>query len=145
MALQAVQQIAPPPKVSSSGGKKGGGMFGSVAGGIAGAALAGGAAAVTGGAALPVAAAALGGAGGGMALGGMLGNAVAPAKAASAIERRAATIQGPQLIQSEQTAKLKDSILALHTQPPEIKQQHAPLLVNAYLTSLAGDNKRGAV
>jgi hypothetical protein len=139
MAIKPVEMIAPAPVVKEKKARKGGGGFGQVAGLIGGAVLAGGAAAATGGA-LPIAAAAMGGAGGGAALGGLLGEKIKPTREGSstAMERR--IVGTPQLMQSERTQKLRESVMALPSQPPEIQQQHAPTLVQAYLKSLQDDN-----
>lgn len=137
MAIKPVEMIAP---VETSGKKarKGGGGLGQALGMAAGAALAGGAVAATGGAALPIAAAAMGGAAGGAGLGQLIGDKLSPGRADSTAMTRRMT-QQPQLMQSEQTQKLRESILALHSQPPEVQEQHAPTLVQAYLKSLGND------
>jgi hypothetical protein len=138
MAIKQVEMLAPVVTTGQSG-RKGGGGIGQIVGLLGGAALAGGAAAATGGAALPIAAAAMGGAGGGAALGQLVGEKISPTQASTAMERRA-TLQQPALMQSEQTQKLRDSVLALHSQPPEIQAQFAPTLVHGYLQSLVNDS-----
>lgn len=134
MALQAVQTIAPQDKVKSSGGRKGGDKFGAIAG-----AIGAGAIVASGGAAAP---AVLGAAGTGAALGGLAGGAIRPERQAStAIERRMQT-QGPQLVHSETSEKLKNSLMALHEAPAVAKRQYAQPLLTAYMTSVAQDNQR---
>lgn len=143
MAISSVQ-YNPVQKAIETREKKGGGGIGQAAGLVAGAALAGGAAAATGGTALPIAAAAMGGAGGGAALGGMLGEKISPSRQGSTAMDRRMSAAGPQLIQSEPTKRLRESIMALNGQPDDIKQQYGPTLVNGFMSSLAQDNKRTA-
>ncbi len=133
MAVQNVQFMGPNDKQTTVQGKQGSGKFGQAAGALLGG-VAGGAAGGPGGA--------IAGASTGASLGGMAGNALDPAVAdKTAIQRRIQS-SGPQYQQSENTMKLKDSVLALRTQPPEIQQQYAPPLVQAYVTSLAHDNPK---
>ena len=142
MALQQVQQVAPQDVTKTTKARTGGGKFGTLAGLAAGAAL-GAAAVPTGGTTAAIAMGGIGGAGGGAALGGLLGEKVRPGREAStAIDRRIQS-QGPQMVHSETSEKLKQSLMALHQAPPEVKQQYAPTLVNAYLTSLGKDNGTG--
>lgn len=139
MALAPVAYIAPPDVVTEKKAKKGGGGFGSAAGAVVGGAigaiaaggLTGGAAAVQGG---------MAGAAAGSALGGQIGNMIDPAKAASqAIDRRVAAA-GPQMVQSETSAKLRDSILALQRAPDPVRAEYSQPLVQAYMASLAKDH-----
>lgn len=144
MALRQVEYIAPTPNVIERKAKKGGGGFGSAIGAGIGGALGGlaaaGATVATGGAAAPAIGVGIaGGAAAGAGLGGMIGNAVSPARAASSsVDRRVEATQ-PQLIQSEQTQKLKDSLIALQGQPEELRQQYGQPLVAAYLKSYQSD------
>tara|TARA_R110000868_G_scaffold9394_1_gene46901 strand:- start:5984 stop:6406 length:423 start_codon:yes stop_codon:yes gene_type:complete len=130
------------PKVERSAGSSG--SEGSAKmGQLAGAAL--GAAAIigTGGAATPAVGAVLGGAATGSALGGLVGGAADPGKAGtSAMERRLDSTQ-PQFIHSEKSDALKQSLMALHEAPQEVRNQYGPQLVNAYLSSLHNDNVGG--
>ncbi len=145
MAYNQVQYVPPPPVEKKSGGKKGGGAFGAAVVGAIGGVVGGLAGAATGGPA-GAAAGAMGGAAGGAGLGQMLGNAIMPAKGPSTSIERRMEAAGPQVMQSEQTQKLKQSITALHSQPDQVKQQYASPLVQAYMVSLANDNKpKGAV
>ncbi len=50
---------------------------------------------------------------------------------------RRAQSAGPQLMQSDHTETLKQSILALQSQPDHIKAQYTQPLVEAYVTSLS--------
>lgn len=135
MALQQVQQVAPIQRERGSSGRAGGGKWGALGG-----ALAAGAIVASGGAAAP---AVLGAAGTGAALGGLGGDMLRPAKEGkSAIERRIEAA-GPQMIQSDTSSKLRDSLTALHQAPPAIKQQYAPTLANAYLQSIGKDRAGG--
>ena len=135
MALQQVQQVAPIQRERGSSGRAGGGKWGGLA-----AAVGAGAIVASGGAAAP---AVIGAAGTGAMLGGLAGDAVRPAREGkNAIERRI-DAAGPQMIQSDTSSKLRDSLTALHQAPPAVKQQYAPPLVNAYLQSLGKDRAGG--
>lgn len=140
MAFRPIQ-VTPRVEQGSSG-KKGGGGLGQVLGAVGGAALAGGAAAAapaTGGATLPIAAAALGGAGGGAGLGQLVGEQISPTKQGSgAMERRLATTMPMMDNSGAAQAKIRDSLVALQSQPPQVQQQYAQPLVNAYLKAGAG-------
>ena len=122
--------------------KKGGGGIGQIAGTVGGAILGGAAIAATGGAAAPaVAMGAMGGAAAGGGLGGMVGEMIDPSRAAStAMSRRGGA--GPQMLQTNASETLKQSIMALHSQPDHIKSEYTEPLVTAYLKSSA---QRGAV
>lgn len=139
MALEPVAFISAPEKVVKKSGKSGGGGFGSAAGaaigGAIGAAAAGG---MTGGVA--AAQGGMAGAAAGSALGGMIGNAVDPARAASSAIQRRAQAAPAQMVQSETSAKLKDSILALQQVPDAVRVEYTKPLVSAYMTSLAKDH-----
>ena len=87
----------------------------------------GGAGAVQGGAA-------------GASLGGLVGEMVDPSKAASSVMAQRAQTQAPQMIQSETSAKLKDSIIALQKAPDPIRVEYSKPLVTAYMHSIAKDN-----
>jgi hypothetical protein len=111
-----------------------------MAGLAAGAALGGMAA--TGGTAA-IAMGAMGGAGAGASLGGLIGEKVKPTKEQStAIDRRIAAGTPAQATGSQ---KLRDSIMALHEAPPEVRREYAQPLVSAYLTSLAKERSGGGV
>lgn len=83
---------------------------------------------------------AISGAGAGSALGGLLGERVRPGREASTAVERRLQGAGPQLIQSEASHKLKDSLAALREAPVEAKREYARPLLSAYLASLAKDN-----
>jgi hypothetical protein len=152
VAIKPVEMIAPAPVVKEKKARKGGGGLGQAIGMAAGAALGGvagtylapgagtAAGAKTGALIGAAGVGAIGGAVSGASLGGMIGEKVKPTREGSsnAMERR--VMGTPQLMQSERTQKLRESVMALHSQPPEIQQQHAPTLVQAYLKSLQDDN-----
>jgi hypothetical protein len=143
MAINPVELRLRQETGTTTGARKGGGQFGTMAGLVGGAALGGAAAAVPGAAPAAIAMGALGGAGGGSALGGMLGEKVKPSsEGTTAIDRRIQAQSTPQVSGSE---KLRDSIMALHEAPPEIKQQYAQPLVSAYFASLAKERSGGQV
>jgi hypothetical protein len=143
MAIKQVQQVGPQDVVKSTGGRKGGGKFGTMAGLATGAAL-GAVVAGTGGAALPaIAMGGMTGAATGASLGGLIGEKIKPGREASTAIDRRIQAAGPQMVQSETSEKLKQSLMALHEAPPEVKSQYAPQLVNAYLKSLGNDNGTG--
>lgn len=143
MAIKPVDIVAPQQRVTETKGKKGGGALGGTIGGVVG----GVAGAVAGGLTTGPAGAVQGGitgAAAGHSVGSVIGNAISPAQAAKqAIERRATAMSGPQIQSSPESEKLKASIMALHTQPPEVQQQYAPTLVDGYVTSLAKANPKG--
>lgn len=100
------------------GWAKNGQLAGAAVGGVVGA-MAGGPAG------------AMAGASAGASLGGMVGDRLRPGREEkTAIERRAAA--APQMIQSDAAEKLKQSISALATQPPEMQQQYMKPLIEAY-------------
>lgn len=137
MALNQVQYVAPAPEMRTTKGKSGGGKWGSAIGAVAGGIVGGMA---TGGAG------AIGGAAAGSSLGGMLGNAISPAtQGSTAMVRRSESLGAPTIPHSDRSEKLKQSIMALHTQPDEIKQKYASPLVSAYMKSLGDDNSRKGV
>ncbi len=143
-----LKQVDVIPRTVVSGGSKGhsgGGKFGTLGGLAAGAAL-GATVAATGGAALPaIALAGAGGAATGASLGGLLGEELDKTKqGTSAIERRLDST-APQLIHSDRSETLKQSLMALHEAPQEIRDQYAPPLLDAYMTSLHQDNVGGQV
>jgi hypothetical protein len=145
MAINTVGYV-PPEKVSTSGGKKSGGKLGGQIGAVAGGVVGGMAGAVVGAGAPPAAPAtiALGAAGGaalGNGLGTMIGEQVKPGReATTAIDRRAQQTS-PQLIHSEQSQQLKQSLVALQQQPPEVRQQYHVPLAKAYIQSVGLDNQ----
>lgn len=141
MAFNQVQYIGPKDKVTTTPGKKGGGKLGgmalgavgAVAGGMAGFATGGPAGAVAGG---------MAGAAGGAALGERVGEMIAPGRAeASAMERKVDT-QGAEVFHSEQSDKLRQSLMALNTAPPEVQAEYKAPLATAYMTSVAMDNPK---
>lgn len=140
MARNDVQYIAPQPKVSSSGGRAGGGKFGQVIGAAVGG-TAGALAGAPGGPAGMVAGG-MAGAAGGASLGGMVGNMVDPGREAKTAISQRIQSSGPQIVHSEQSEKLKQSLLALNTQPEPLKREYMAPLVKAYVSSIANDNQR---
>lgn len=140
MAMNGVQYIGPKEKVTTTGGKAGGGKWGQVIGGAIGGAAGALAAAPTG---AGMVAGGIAGTAGGAALGGMIGNMISPAKeGTTAIDRRIQAA-GPQIQHSEQSERLKASLMSLQTQPPEIQQEYMAPLVKAYVASVAQDNPKG--
>ena len=138
MAITPVQYVQRPEEVSTTKGKAGGGKWGQIAGTLGGAVLGGAAIAATGGTAAPaVAMGALGGAATGGSLGGLLGESIKPTKeGTTAMERRMQTM-GPQMTQSNHADTLKQSLVALQTQPDHLKAEYTKPLVNAYMTASA--------
>lgn len=131
-----LQQVNFQPKVVTdpgSSGHEGLGKWGQIAGLAAGTALAVG----TAGIAAP---AAIGLMAGGAGLGGTVGGIVDPAKADQAAMQRQAQAGQTQLLHSEQSQQLRDSLMALHEAPPEITNQYGPQLMQAYVQSLHNDN-----
>ncbi len=114
------------PTLASSGGTRGS-AGGSQTGQLIGAAIGG----AVGG---------LGGAAAGSSLGGMAGNAIDPAKQGQEAMARQVQAEQPQLVHSENSDALKQSIMALHEAPQPIRDEYGPQLVHAYLTSLHTDN-----
>lgn len=138
MAQNAVQFIQRPEEVTTTKGKAGGGKWGQIAGTLGGAALGAAATVATGGAAAPaIAMGALGGAGAGGALGGGIGEIIKPTKEGSTAMERRMQAMGPQIQQSQHSQQLKQSLVALQSQPDHIKAQYAKPLVDAYMTSAA--------
>jgi uncharacterized protein YcfJ len=130
--LKPVAIVGKQPEVVEKKGSKGGsGMgqaIGAVAGGVIGSAVPG----------AGTAAGAMAGAAAGASLGGMIGNMASPATATkTAMERRAEVPGVPQLQSSDKTSTLKESIMALQKQPPQVQQEYGPLLVDAYMTTVA--------
>ncbi len=142
MALNAVQTIARPDDVKTSKGHKGGGQFGSVVGGVIG----GVAGAMAGTVAEPGAgtvAGGMAGAAGGAALGNTIGNWIDPAREGSTAVTRRIQAAGPELYHSDQSNTLKQSLVALHSQPPAVQKEYAMPLTQAYLSSIAKDYGAG--
>jgi phage tail tape-measure protein len=133
VTLRQVAFEAPAPQVTEKKAKKGGGAFGQAAGAVVGGAIGAAAGMATGGAA--TAQGALVGASAGGALGQTIGNMADPARSGSTAMARRAELAQPEMIQSDSRDKIKEALLALHQQPPEIKQEYAPVLLNAYLKS----------
>ena len=132
MAVNGVQVVGPVAKGGSSGkesGAKKGQVIGSVIGGVAGGVASGG-----------NPAAAMAGASAGGTLGGMAGDRIQPAQQGSSAMQRRIDQSAPQLVHSEQSEQLKQSLMALKQQAPEIQQQYAAPLVKAYVQSIAQDN-----
>lgn len=140
MAQQQVAFI--PPSVTTPGkkAKSGGGQFGQAAGAVIGGVIGGVAGAAAGG--VGAAPGALGGAAAGAGLGGALGNAIDPARGGQDAITRRLESQAPQIQHSQQSEALKQSLLSLQTQPPEIQKEYAPPLVQAYVASIARDNPK---
>lgn len=135
MPIAPVQVIAPQQQFEQKKAKKGGGQTGQAIGGVVGGVVG----AVAGGPA-----GAIGGASGGAAVGGMIGERISPSREASstAMDRRSSMQAGPQIAQNETTEKLKASLMALRTQPDEVRAQHAPRLVEAYMAAVAQANPK---
>lgn len=142
MATNAVQFIPKEQPVKTTGGKSGGGKFGQALGMAAGGVLGGLAAgAATGGAGTAMGA--MGGAAAGGALGSTLGEMISPSRApTTAMERRVQSSGGPQLVHSEQSEQLKQSLMALKSQPQAVQQEYAAPLMKAYVASIAQDNPK---
>ena len=85
--------------------------------------------------------AAIAGAGGGASLGSMIGEAINPSQAQSAMSRRVEAMQPVAPAPSESSEKLKQSIMALHSAPQPVRDEYGPQLIQAYLTSLANDRR----
>lgn len=131
MAFQGVQVVSAPGVATGKKGREGGGkegqMLGAAVGGIVGGMASGGSGAMTGASA-------------GAGLGAMAGQAVDPGQANTQAMQRRVDSAGPQIVHSEQSEKLKQSLMALQSQPPEIQQQYQAPLVHAYIKSIAMDN-----
>jgi uncharacterized protein YcfJ len=133
MAIQGIQVIGPQDKVKTRQAHEGGGKKGQMAG-----ALVGGAIGAMGGPGGAVA-----GASTGAAIGNVVGEGLDPSRAGNqAIERRIQT-GGPQIVHSPQSEQLKQSLVAMKAQPPEIQQEYMAPLVKAYMQSVAQDNPAG--
>lgn len=132
MAYKQVAIVEPKPKETviqrrrEGGGKLGrdiGGVVGGVAGGVVGMASGGPAGAAVG---------AMGGTVAGANFGSMIGERIKPTREEkTAIDRRVNS-QAPQMMQSDSTEKLKQSIMALQSQPPEVRQEYMKPLIEAY-------------
>ncbi len=143
MPIAPVQVIAPQQEYETKKGKKGGSRTGQAIGGVIGGAVG----AVAGMAAGNVPGAIAGGIAGtstGASVGGMIGERISPSREASttAIQRRSDGLAGPQIIQNETTEKLKSSLMALRTQPDEVRAQYTQPLVQAYMTAVAQANPK---
>lgn len=153
MAIKQVEVIAPEQQVVTQKGRKGWGKPGSMVGAAVGGVLGGLAGAagttLTGGAAAPiVGTAAIGGTVAGASLGNMIGERIRPGREEkTAMERRQQSYAQPQVIQNENTQKLKDSIMALTTQSDDVKAKYSQPLLQAYVKSLQDDHakKQGTV
>ncbi len=139
MATNSVQVIGPQDEVKTTSSKKGGGKFGTIVGGTIGGAV-GAIAGTVGAPGAGTVAGGIAGAAGGAAVGGAIGEMVQPSRAGeSAITRRLQS-QGPQIVHSEQSEQLKQSLMAIQTQPQYIQQEYMAPLVTAYMKSVAQDN-----
>jgi hypothetical protein len=78
----------------------------------------------------------------GAGLGSAMGEMASPGRAGQQAMARRAEMVEPQIRHSEQSATLRDSILALEQAPPEIKAQYSKPLAEAYMQSLVADNAR---
>lgn len=142
MTIAPVQMVGPQDQVKTTSGRKGGSRTGQIIGGIIG----GAAGAAAGTVAAPGAgtiAGGIAGAGGGASLGGTIGDMISPGKQESTAVTRRIQSSGPQLYHSDRSEQIKQSLMALHSQPAEIQQQYAPPLTQAYIMSLAQDNQTG--
>jgi hypothetical protein len=136
VAIKPVEMIAP-VDTQQKKSRKGGGGIGQAIGGVVGG-VAGGVAGIPGGPAA-IAGGAIAGTAAGASVGGMIGERIKPTREGSSTAMQRRVMGTPQMMQSERTQKLRESILALHQQPPEVQQQYAPTLVQGYLKSLADD------
>lgn len=143
MSVRQVAVIEPTEEKVIQRRREGWGKRGQMAGAVIGGVVGGMAAAAgTGGAGTAVGA--MGGAAAGSSLGGMIGERMRPGREQqTAIERRAAA--APQVKQSDAVEKLKQSLSALSTQPPEIQQQYLKPLTEAYATALQNQNRSGGM
>ena len=134
-----LKQVQFAPRVETIAGSKGresGSKWGQLGGAALGAGLIA-AGAIDGGVSIPAGVSLVGGTAG---LGGMAGGALDQGKAGKeAMQRRIETSE-PQLLHSEASEKLRQSLMALHEAPPEVRQQYAPQLMGAYMQSLHQDN-----
>jgi len=141
VALNSVQVLGPKPETKTTGGRTGGGAIGRKLGMVAGGIAGGIAGAPTGAGAV---AGAMAGAAGGASVGEMAGEMVSPTVAAKqeAVQRRLGP--GPQMSNtSDQTKQLRQSLVALKGQPPEVQKEYLQPLGGAYMQSLANDQKKG--
>jgi uncharacterized protein YcfJ len=134
--IKAVQVVGPQERAIERRAKKGGSAMGAAVGAVAGGAIGSFAPGVG------TAAGALAGASAGSSLGGQIGNAIDPARQGSTSIERRAEAGVPQLQQSDKSEQLKQSILALQSQPPNLQKEYAPVLVDAYMTSVAQANPK---
>lgn len=139
MAIQPVAMIGPEQeevvvKKGRQGWGKAGSAIGSVVGGVAGAMAGSGWGSVAG---------ATGGAAGGAAFGNMVGEKLRPSQAQETAMERRLGAQAPQMMQSEQTERLKQSILALQSQPLDVQREYSKPLVEAYIASYGMQNQAG--
>lgn len=139
MAFNQVEYIGPKDKVTVTPGKKGGGKVGGMLGGAVGG-VAGGIAGFAGGGPAGAVAGSIAGAAGGASLGERLGEMVQPSRAETSAMERKVGARGPEVFHSEQSDKLKQSLLALQSAPPAVQQEYKPVLAQAYMTSVALDN-----
>ncbi len=144
MAVNAVQTIGQQDEAKTTPGKKGGGRAGQVIGGViggtagalAGFGTAGPAGAVAGG---------IAGTASGEALGGVIGERISPSKQGETVMTRRLQAPGPQIVHSEQSEQLKQSLMAMQAQPQDLQQEYMAPLVKAYMQSVAQDNPNTGV
>jgi hypothetical protein len=72
----------------------------------------------------------------------MIGEMAAPSRQGETAITRRLQAPGPQIVHSEQSNQLKQSLMALQQQPPEIQAQYQAPLVTAYMQSVAKDNPK---
>lgn len=130
------------PQQQAMAGRVGGGGLGQQLGLLAGAGIGYMAAPVVAPAVAPTLGAALGGALTGAAtgagLGSLLGEAVKPSQQATMGQR--AQMAQPQLVHSEQSNALRDSLVALKDAPDDVQTKYAPILTAGYVKSVIHDN-----
>lgn len=135
MAINSVSVVQPTQRTAGSKDRQGGGKMGQ----MLGLAAAGATIAATGGMAAP---AAVGLLAGGSSLGGTVGEMVSPSKQGTSAMERRLEAPGPQIIESDQSKQLKQSLISLRQAPPDVIEQYRTPLVQAYVTSLAKDNPK---
>ena len=137
MAIRGVNIVQPQDEVQTKKARKGGGEIGTAIGAVAGGVVGAMAGTATGGPGWGTAQGAMLGASGGGSLGGQIGERISPSRQESTAITRRMAAPGMQPMQSENSETLKQSIMALRTQPPEIQKEYAKPLVDAYMTSVA--------
>jgi outer membrane lipoprotein SlyB len=136
VAFQPVQIVEAQPETRTTGRKKGWGKEGALVGGAVGAVAGAMAGTGAGGPGAGTVVGAMGGMAAGASAGQMLGEKLRPSsEGKTAIDRRVAS-QGP-AVQNDASEKLKQSIVALQSAPPDVRAQYAKPLVDAYMTTVA--------